>query len=228
MSVEQNEQDGQNVFQRVAEATHGVVTPANVMDAVALLVGMKSASKLDTWRGIAELAGSYLNDLGDGAVARATGTVSDLGTLFDPVGDKIKTGFVVYCVAMRRQVDDDLLATVVAYNLATAGATVYDWLTHDKSRAEVSLPGKRSMFAGSLALGLQIIGNKVAENDETAGRVLKRTGKGVGYGGLSYYGGRAISGYWRAARSDRDHTARKGLVRKVSGLGRAAVKPFRR
>jgi phosphatidylglycerophosphate synthase len=191
----------QNVFQKVAEATHNVVTPANAMDAAAFALAVESAPRLDTWRGIIKMAVSYLTDLGDGATARATGTVREVGAGVDAAGDKIKTAYVGYQVARRGQADYDLLAVFGAYNLATAGATVYDRLAHDKPKIEASIPGKRAMFAGALALGLQIIGNKVAETDETKGRAIKLVGTGVGYGGLAHYGVPAVRDYWRKARS---------------------------
>lgn len=191
----------QNVFQRVAEATNGIVTPANAIDVAAFALAMESASKLDSWRGIASMAVAYTADLADGAVARATGTVSELGAGVDAVGDKVKTAYVGYHIARQGLANYDLLTAVAAYNMATAGATIYDRLAHDKPEVETTIPGKRAVFAGSLGLGLQIIGNKVAETDERKGRALKLAGAGIGYGGLAYYGAKAIRDYWRTARS---------------------------
>lgn len=218
----------QNVFQRVAEATRGVVTPANVMDVAAFALAVESAPKMDTWRGIVTMAVSYLTDLGDGATARATGTVSEVGAGVDAVGDKLKTAYVGYHVARRELADYDLLTVVAGYNLATAGAAAYDRLTHDEPRVETNVPGKRAVFAASLGLGLQIIGNKVAETDEQKGRALKRAGTGVGYGGLAHYGVKAIRDYWRTARSEPDHGVREGAAQSYHAVGRTVARLFRR
>lgn len=191
----------QNVFQKVSEATHGVVTPANAIDAAAFALAIESAPKLDTWPGIARMAISYTADLADGATARATGTVNELGAAVDAVGDKLKTAYTGYHIARKGLASPGLLTAVAAYNLATAGAAARDRLAHEESQVSTTIPGKRAVFANSLGLGLQIIGTKVAETDERRGSQISRTGAAVTYAGLAIYGWRAARDYWRAAYS---------------------------
>lgn len=191
-----------NNFQQIAEATGGVVTPANAIDAGAFALAAKFVPKLDSWRGIAAVAVSYASDVVDGKVARATGTSNELGAAVDAVGDKIKTTYAAYHIAKMNLASKPLLAAVALQNVANAGATVYDSLVNDKSKVDVSKAGKYSTFSNSLGIGLQVIGTELEKNDPQRARNARVAGAVVGWGGLAVFGVRATRDYWRQARSN--------------------------
>lgn len=190
-----------NVFQQTMEATGGVVTPANVMDAAAFAVTAAGASELDSWEGIGKIAGAFSVDWLDGKVARLTGTVSPLGASLDAVGDKIKLSMIGYQAYKKDLVHPVVLGAVAAQNLANAAATAYDRTVHDEPRVKVTHEGRRTMFYNCLGLGLQIIGTELAKTHPDHGRKVKVAGAAAAAGGLAFYGWRATRDYWRAARS---------------------------
>jgi len=83
-----------NSFQKLAAATHGIVSPANVISLIGLglvVVGLMEVINQQFWMGLGLLAVGRLLDIVDGAVAEATQTKSPLGELFDAAADKIGT-----------------------------------------------------------------------------------------------------------------------------------------
>lgn len=83
-----------NIYQRVAVATHGTVTPANVVTLIGLvmvIVGLLAIVQGDLWFGIALVLSGRLLDVADGAIADATHTKSPLGELWDAAADKAGT-----------------------------------------------------------------------------------------------------------------------------------------
>lgn len=83
-----------NSFQKLAAATHGIVSPANVISLIGLglvVVGLMEVINQQFWMGLGLLAVGRLLDIVDGAVAEATQTKSPLGELFDAAADKVGT-----------------------------------------------------------------------------------------------------------------------------------------
>lgn len=83
-----------STVQNVAVATHGIVTPPNLITFVGLglvLYGLYALLQQDYWLGLALLAIGRLLDIADGLVAQKTGTKSPLGELLDAAVDKIGT-----------------------------------------------------------------------------------------------------------------------------------------
>ena len=68
-----------STLQRLAAATGGVVTLANLLDVVALVGAWWAGPRLGSWKGYAVGAPSYFADLADGIIARRTGTVTRSG-----------------------------------------------------------------------------------------------------------------------------------------------------
>ncbi|MNH75264.1 CDP-alcohol phosphatidyltransferase [compost metagenome] len=87
-----------NVFQNVAAATGGILSPANVITVIGLglvMYGLLVIMQQEFWMGLVFLAVGRLLDIVDGLVAEATYTKSPLGELFDAVADKIGTLFTI-------------------------------------------------------------------------------------------------------------------------------------
>lgn len=83
-----------NIFQKMAAATKGIASPANIITVIGLgivVYGLVAIMQQQFWMGLAFLAIGRLLDIVDGLVAEATHTKSPLGELFDAVADKIGT-----------------------------------------------------------------------------------------------------------------------------------------
>lgn len=187
-----------SVWQKVADATNDVVTPANAIDVAAMGMAIHAAPRLNTWGGIIEGAAAYMADVVDGRVARATGTTSDLGAKIDPIGDKIKVAYGVWHIWRSNLASRSLLAVVAAQNVANAAITVYDQ-TKNADHLKVSDDGKKAMFTQAWGIGLQVIGNKVREVHEPTGKALKAAGAIIGWSGFAFYGVPSTMQYFRKA-----------------------------
>lgn len=83
-----------NTFQRLAAATHGIVSPANIITVAGLgivIYGLVLLLQDRYWPGLVLVAAGRLLDIADGIVAQATGTKSPLGEIFDATADKTGT-----------------------------------------------------------------------------------------------------------------------------------------
>lgn len=83
-----------NVFQKVAAATHSIVTPPNIITVIGLAIviyGLIEIINQNFWVGVSALVVGRLLDIVDGAVAEATHTKSPTGEIFDAAADKIGT-----------------------------------------------------------------------------------------------------------------------------------------
>lgn len=83
-----------NSFQRVAAATRGVISPANIISIIGfgmVIYGLVEITREQYWTGLVLLAVGRLLDIVDGVVAEATKTKSPLGEFVDATLDKIST-----------------------------------------------------------------------------------------------------------------------------------------
>ena len=81
-------------FQKIAFTTKGIVTPANAITVIGLLiviVGLVYIIHGNYWTGLLLLAIGRLLDIVDGVVADKTGTKSMTGEFFDAAADKLGT-----------------------------------------------------------------------------------------------------------------------------------------
>jgi phosphatidylglycerophosphate synthase len=196
-------------LQEIAERTYGVVTPSNLLDVAAMVGVAWSARRLDTWKGITVGASSYLADVADGIIARRTQTTSTVGEVMDHVvGDKPKLMFGLYHIWRFRLADRPLVAAVAGYNVANALVTGYDWASNTEPQVQVTVGGKRAMFATANGVGIQVIGRRVGVSHPAAGRLLRVVGTLIGWSGLAIWGVPTTLDYWRSAR--RGPKRRKG------------------
>lgn len=83
-----------SAFQQIAAATHGVVTPGNIISTIGLalvIYGLVALFAQEYWLGLSLLLIGRLLDIADGAAADVTGTKSPLGELVDATADKLGT-----------------------------------------------------------------------------------------------------------------------------------------
>lgn len=136
-----------NLFQKVAAATRGIVTPANIISAIGLglvIYGLIIVMNQQFWLGLALLAVGRLLDIVDGAVAEVTQTKSPLGELVDASIDKIGTLLTIVALFMANVADWWVVTALLLPQLLILGVIFY------KRQKGISVhptrPGKLSML----------------------------------------------------------------------------------
>lgn len=117
-----------NVFQKVAAATGGILTPANVISFIGLglvVYGLILVINHDFWLGLVLLAAGRLLDIVDGLVAEATHTKSPLGELVDASIDKIGTVLTVLALFIASVADWWAVAALLLPQLLILGVIFY-------------------------------------------------------------------------------------------------------
>ncbi len=82
------------LIHKIAAATHGLLTPPNLITVIGLGIvvwGLLNILQEAYWTGLLLLAVGRLLDVADGLVADFTGTKSPTGEIFDAAADKIGT-----------------------------------------------------------------------------------------------------------------------------------------
>jgi phosphatidylglycerophosphate synthase len=112
-----------NAWQRLAYATHGVVTPANALSVLGLLLVCWGAWRLysgDRILGLGLVIAGRLADVADGYVAEVTGTKSRLGETVDVFCDKLALGVTLVALFAGRLAPWWFLALLTSCNLYLA------------------------------------------------------------------------------------------------------------
>ncbi|HVV67226.1 MAG TPA: CDP-alcohol phosphatidyltransferase family protein [Candidatus Saccharimonadales bacterium] len=191
-----------NVFQKVSDATGGVITPANVMDAGAMALAVWAAPQLNTRKGIKGIAVSFGADVLDGFVAGMTGTRTEFGSTIDRAGDKVKSAVTAPYIYKYRLAPRALLGAVVLQNAANMGAAVYDFFHNETRQIVVEDRDRHAALANNVGLGLHLVGGELARDgyyrEEKAARIM---GNLIGWGGLATLGRRTSLKYWQQASS---------------------------
>jgi phosphatidylglycerophosphate synthase len=190
-----------SALQRLAAATGGVVTPANLLDVVALVGAWWAGPRLGRWKGYAVGAPSYFADLADGIIARGTGTVTRVGEIMDHVGDKPKIFWAAWHIWRLRLADRPLIATVAVYNVANALVTGYDMLRNVEPAVFPDRRAKWAMMTSATGLGVQVAATNAGRTHPRLSRVLHACGAISTYGGVAVLGIPTTVGYWQAARN---------------------------
>lgn len=184
-----------SLLQQVAESTHGTITPANVIDATALVGAKYGMDNFDTARGKACVIASYAADIIDGPIARRTGTQSDLGEMVDATGDKLKAAYAIFKLWQNNLADKPLLAAVGAQNTANTILTLVDRTANNEPSIHPSRVGKRSFFMQELGIGINVAGNQLASRGLRSGEKIRKIGNVVGGAGVAL-GTVATAGYY--------------------------------
>lgn len=190
-----------SALQRLAAATGGVVTLANLLDVVAFVGAWWAGPRLATWKGYAVGAPSYFADLADGIIARRTGTVTRVGEIMDHVGDKPKIFWAAWHIWRLRLADRPLIATVAIYNVANAVVTGYDLLRNTEPRIFPDRRAKWAMMTSATGMGIQVAATNAERTHPRLARALHACGAISSYGGVAFLGTPTTVGYWRVART---------------------------
>ena len=159
----------QNNWQRVAEATHNVVTPANAITTASAAMVFDGIRQMDRPIGLAKIAAGRALDILDGKVARATGTASELGEMFDATADKLQIGALLLKGAEKGIIPKPAALYIGAQNFSNALLSIQARRTGRTIHPNKS--GKHTMFAQCTA----IVGYIAASQLENAG--LNRAAK---------------------------------------------------
>ncbi len=143
----------QNIMQRVAASTKGVITPGNALTVAGfgiVIIGLGYILKQHYWEGGIALAIGRLCDITDGWVADYSGTKSPFGELLDASLDKIGT-FLSLAVFYANSVAPRwvLLSLLVPYLIIALIALV---AFQQNTRLHPSRTGKLSMAAAWFSL----------------------------------------------------------------------------
>lgn len=190
-----------SALQRLAAATGGVATPANLLDVVAFVGAWWAGPRLGSWKGYAVGAPSYFADLADGIIARRTGTVTRVGEIMDHVGDKPKIFWGAWHIWRKHLADRPLIATVAVYNVANAIVTGYDLLCNAEPQVFPGRRAKWAMLTTATGMGVQVAATNTERKNPQLARALRACGAISTYGGVAFFGIPTTVGYWRAARN---------------------------
>lgn len=190
-----------SALQRLAAATGGVVTPANLLDVVAVVGAWWAGPRLGTWKGYAVGAPSYFADLADGIIARRAGTVTRVGEIMDHVGDKPKIFWAAWHIWRLRLADRPLIATVAAYNVANALVTGYDLLRNSEPGVFPDQRAKWAMMTSATGMGIQVAAKNAERTHPRLARALHVSGAISSYGGVAFFGIPTAVRYWQTARN---------------------------
>lgn len=147
-----------NGWQRVAQASGGLLTIGNgltIIGLLAVLAGLFYISAGSYWLGAVWLVAGRLCDLFDGWLAEWTATKSPLGESFDAGADKLATAAALIVLPLTGTLPHVIVGLLVVPQLLIAGAY---WQARRRSvRLHPSLAGKLSMAGVWLCIGLFVI-----------------------------------------------------------------------
>lgn len=187
-------------FQRIAEQTHDVVTPANAMSLAGFTLAVAGAAKMDSLPGVMTMGAGRVLDILDGKVARATGTASDLGEMVDATLDKTAVGIMCIQALRRNIVPKAVLGSIAAQNVANTLLTLYDRRKHPEDpHIHPSKEGKHTMFAQNASIGFFCLAEAAKP---PAIRQSLRAAGWISAAVAAVKGARATKGYYLQATSD--------------------------
>lgn len=191
--------DSRNLFQQVAHATRGIITPGNAITLTGLGLVLYGLSVLgeSTFVGFLYIASGRFLDIFDGLAADSTGTKSQLGEKLDSVADKL----AIFLVAIV-YISFNIIPTVyVALILILQIVTSYSVLRITAKGKTVHTPkiGKRASFLLWVTVGLFSVA--YLPEDEALYRVAITIAH-VAFGLTLYMNVRATGYYVRKLRSN--------------------------
>lgn len=116
----------QNIWQRVAKKTHGVIAPANVVSLAGLALtvsGLQDFKRGDKKKAITKVISGRLCDIADGYVAERTKTKSPLGEAVDATVDKISMAHGLYVMSKTNTLPYLASASFLSQNVIVTAAT---------------------------------------------------------------------------------------------------------
>jgi phosphatidylglycerophosphate synthase len=184
MSGELGDHD-RNVWQKVSDATGTVVTPSNLLDGACFVGAKHGLDNLDSWRGIGAAAASFLPDIVDGDIARATGTSSKLGEGLDAIGDKAKMAYAVFKIIQQNLAPRPLVGAIAVQNGCNVALTTADQIANKPNHVlHSSWPGKGSMALEQSGAALHIVASKMEQSHSAHAANVRKAANVLGWAGV--------------------------------------------
>jgi phosphatidylglycerophosphate synthase len=188
------------IWQRIAAATYGVVTPGNIVTATGTgltLQGLGLLANGDVKPALMSITAGRIADILDGLLAHATHTKSPLGEALDAGFDKIQTAAAL--VVLTRE---GIIPPPVTAALALGQTAIFGFSAIAKQRGHEIHPGLSGKYAMGLGWTAMIgfVGSHVAELEglpEISHSV--RLASAVATIGAVSLSARAAYGYYRSA-----------------------------
>lgn len=140
-------------FQKLAAATRGFVTPANILTVIGfgiVIYGLVALLQHSFWLGAVLLVVGRLLDVADGLVAQATKTKSPLGELFDATADKIGTFLTIIVLLVANVTYWWLIVALIGPQIIISLVVLYK-KQHGRT-THPTRPGKLSMAGAWVAI----------------------------------------------------------------------------
>jgi phosphatidylglycerophosphate synthase len=168
-----------NYWQRLADRTHGIVTPGNALSVIGFVIVLYGLYLLiidELLAAVLAISLGRLVDVADGAVADYTGTKSPLGALIDTVVDKLILGLsclVLWAYNLVPQLILVLLLAHVTYNASMTGlakfrhvnlypsatgkaGTLFEWLAITSFLLHHAAENSQQMHLADIMLGIAV------------------------------------------------------------------------
>jgi phosphatidylglycerophosphate synthase len=116
----------QNIWQRMAKKTHGIITPANAISLAGLYLtisGLQDFKRGDKKKAITKVISGRLCDIADGYVAERTKTKSPIGEAVDATVDKISMAHGLYVMSKTNTLPSLASASFLSQNVINTAAT---------------------------------------------------------------------------------------------------------
>lgn len=170
---EQIEVTEQNIFQKVASKTNGVITPANLISLAGLTLtiqGARNISKKNDTKALVQIGLGRALDVVDGYVADKTGTKSPLGEAVDATFDKLAVASCLPALRRRQIINRKFAGALAVQNLANSALTIVAKLRNQEIHPDKS--GKDSAFQSWCAVSSHYLANIATDNDCLEGASL--------------------------------------------------------
>lgn len=150
------------LIHRIADATHEIITPANVISAVGLGLSAYGATHIQDVSGVLQYGAGRVLDVIDGPIARRTYPGSRIGAVVDASFDKLAVAFALLEAWNHHAAPEGVIAVMALMNVINAASTVYA----DRKGTEpvTSKAGKYFMFGYNASFGAYVLGNALGGN----------------------------------------------------------------
>lgn len=169
----------QNRWQKIAGATDGLITPANLLGIASVPVFFKGAldySK-DRTKGLKLMAGALATDLIDGKIAEITGTKSKFGAGVDAVRDKVAGLAGLWAITKRGDMPKEVGGAIALHHSINSIISTVAW--SKGSQLSPSKEGKEAIAMESGAVALFALSAALKEKNHPRTSRLARVGANI-------------------------------------------------
>ena len=155
-----------NKYQKVADRTNGIITPANLISLAGLALtirGARNIAKKNDVKALTQIGLGRALDIADGFVADKTGTKSPLGEAVDATFDKLAVASCLPALYKRQIINREFAGALAIQNITNSVFTVVAKLRIQEIHPDKS--GKDSAFKSWVAVGTHYLANIADDYD---------------------------------------------------------------